>query len=497
MLKSLNLFKDYVRQTAGATAVAFAIAIPIVVGSIGLATDFAFAYLVRQRLSHALDAAAVAAAAASNEGANLQAKIEEFLYRNYPESKIGTIHDLQITQNGSKINVSASSRFDTYFAKFLGVEEIDVYAGTEVTREIIGLEVALVLDVTGSMSVSPVDSNGTPAEKNNMEALRDASTSFTNILFDSAVFNDTVKIGLVPYSTSVNVGPYGLGQDLNGDYYDEPFVNNPSALSYYNPQAAAETPQTPPEEDDYSGANFQNWRGCVLARPNPDDEKDYEAGWMWDMYRFTHRYAANNFYRQWNSYYGTYNWVVYDYFYGPNRYCNKAHILPLTSNRDSILYEISKFQPEGSTSGNLGMTWGWRVISPEFPFQEGASYDDPTWKKAVVMMTDGDNTVNSVYGAYGGYTQNSVSVADMNNRFERTCTAMKEAGILIYTITFSYPTSYNDDGVPTSYNINDDTRGFYERCATEDKYYDALGQSELQDVFETISRELSNIHISG
>ena len=112
-------------------------------------------------------------------------------------------------------------------------------------------------------------------------------------------------------------------------------------------------------------------------------------------------------------------------------------------------------------------------------------------------MTDGDNYMNSYYSAYGGYNTHSVDVSELNDRLEETCTNMKAEGIIIYTITFSYQTGTDGNGDPI-YNIDDSTREVYERCATEtSKYYDALGQDELIDVFETISRELSLIHIKG
>lgn len=492
-----NYRNAYLTGLAGATAIVFALIIPMVVASAAFGVDLAFAYLVRQRLSHALDAAAVAAAAASNEGGNLQAKVEEFLAKNYPSNKIGDVYNLSITQNGSKIRVSANARFDAYFGRLLGKDEIDVYAETEVTREILGLEVAMVLDVTGSMNNIPPAPPGEPDnEIRNIDALKGASTLFTDILFRSAVFDDTIKIGIVPYATTVNVGSYGLGLTPSGEEYDDAFVNNPDGVDYYNPTNSPGS----------CSSRFRDWRGCVLARDYPDDTKDAEDWWRWDMWRMTFQYAQNSAYRTQNvnfrdcdgQNYTTPYYVYYDKVYGPNYNCPKASILPLTSNEGDILSKINSFEADGNTSGNIGMVWGYRVISPEFPFQEGADYGDRNWKKAVVMMTDGDNTVDSFYTAHGGYTQSDVtSRAEMNTRFEETCEAMKEAGILVYTITFSYPTNYDDEGNATSYNINGTTRGYYERCATENKYYDALGQDELRDVFEAISRELSNIHISG
>ena len=59
----LNVLKRYVRDTSAAIIILFAIMVPMLVGSAGMALDFAQAYLVKQRLSQAIDAAALAATA--------------------------------------------------------------------------------------------------------------------------------------------------------------------------------------------------------------------------------------------------------------------------------------------------------------------------------------------------------------------------------------------------------------------------------------------------
>ena len=55
--------------------------------------------------------------------------------------------------------------------KVFGYDEIDVESETTVQREIRGLEVVLVLDNTGSMNTN-----------NNIDALKDASDAFVEIL---------------------------------------------------------------------------------------------------------------------------------------------------------------------------------------------------------------------------------------------------------------------------------------------------------------------------
>ena len=161
-------------------------------------------------------------------------------------------------------------------------------------------------------------------------------------------------------------------------------------------------------------------------------------------------------------------------------------ILPMTSDQDALLARIAEMEPQGNTAGNVGMLWGYRMISPEPPFTEGADWDSQDWDKAVIMMTDGANTIDSGssgYSYYGPGAKNNMTVDKMNDRFVEICDTLKVNDVLIYTVTF-----YS--------NIDEDTKDYYRQCATdESKHYDAPTQEELIEVFEKISRELSNLHI--
>jgi hypothetical protein len=64
----------------------------------------------------------------------------------------------------------------------------------------------------------------------------------------------------------------------------------------------------------------------------------------------------------------------------------------------------------GNTHINVGLQWGWHVLSPNLPFGDGVAYDDNDWNKVVVLMTDGNNQNTdtasydenrSVYSGYG------------------------------------------------------------------------------------------------
>jgi hypothetical protein len=176
-------------------------------------------------------------------------------------------------------------------------------------------------------------------------------------------------------------------------------------------------------------------------------------------------------------------------------------IIPLTSDRTGLTdaAEDLDYWCRGGTLSNVGMIWGWRVLSPTEPFTEGAAYSNLLWKKAIILMTDGDNNLfdkggtdaTSDYTAYGrlsdnelGTTSSTEAKTEVNERMEEICTAMKEKGITIYTVTFAS-------------NINETTKGYYERCASDPgKYYDAPTQEDLSEAFETIAKQLSNLHIT-
>jgi len=59
--------RSYIRNTGAAIAIMFAVMAPVVIGSAGMAIDYAQAYMVKQRLSQAIDAAALAATTSSND----------------------------------------------------------------------------------------------------------------------------------------------------------------------------------------------------------------------------------------------------------------------------------------------------------------------------------------------------------------------------------------------------------------------------------------------
>lgn len=445
----LRQLRRFLIDNHGVTIAAFAIVMPIVMAATGMAVDLARAYLIKKRLGQSVDAAALAVAGSSGTIATLEAKMDAYIDKNFEDDRFANLIRTDLLPTDDEIKIEAEARSINYFMRIFGYDYIDVYVESTVRKELRGIETVLVMDNTGSMS-----------SNNNIAALRTAAKDFVQIMFDRAPDPNSIKIGLVPYSTSVNVGRYGLGLNPDGSQYagGVPFVNNPHNIqysTYYNTSS--------------------RWIGCVI-----EDETNDTNDWAgpWDMYRFCRDVATDNTiqYCASNNNNGYAN-------YRPNYVCPTSYVTPLTSDESYLNTRIDTMNARGHTLGNYGMVWGWRLISPSFPFEEGAAYNDPYWRKAVIMMTDGQNTMHPYYSAYGPTDDHSIGTTQENNKFAEVCQKMKDEGIIIYTVTFTS-------------SINNTTKDYYRDCATDaTKYYDAPAQSDLIEAFQSISRELSNLYL--
>lgn len=424
LLRTVHAFNECRR---GAVAVIFALSmIPLMVTA-GLAVDLSRAYLIKTRLSHSLDAAGLAVGSmrtGTTNTAYLEDQFTNFVAANYPSAKEGTVHDLTFADNGGIITVTGRASVNTVFLSIIGINTITVAASAEIVVETNGLELVMVLDNTGSMN-----------SNNKMNDMKTAAMEMIDIVFGNETAPPLLKVGLVPFDNTVNIGTANAA-----------YVTDPSAF-------------------DWNGGS---WQGCVMARANPDDvsDTDIATGGKWEP--FWNAESSNR-----------------------NKYCPRP-ITPLTNNRALLESEINAMSPLGSTHINLGAAWGWRVLSPQAPFTQATAYTDPDWNKAAIILTDGDNTmIDSFYSAYGvlsdgnlGTTNSTTAKNELNNRLLDVCTGMKNEGIIVYTIAFG-------TSIATS------TATLLEDCASSpDNYYESPDATTLSLAFRAIGAELKSLHLS-
>jgi hypothetical protein len=189
--------------------------------------------------------------------------------------------------------------------------------------------------------------------------------------------------------------------------------------------------------------------------------------------------------------------------------CSPNTVVPLTNDKTLLKGQIDLLQAAGSTAGQIGLAWGWYMLSPNWgylwPASEPAPYSEltkvdakgnPLLRKILILMTDG--AFNTAYcngviskdsgGGSGGDADHINCNATNGNSFTQSgslCTNAKAAGITIYTIGFSI----GGDQQATN---------FMTQCATDASHaYLASTGAELQQVFRDIATRISALRLTN
>ena len=208
-----------------------------------------------------------------------------------------------------------------------------------------------------------------------------------------------------------------------------------------------------------------------------------------------------------NKYYWRDHDAVWDTsgYRGPNRNCPPPITL-LTNRKQDLLDAIDDMGPYFSTNIPEGVAWGWRMLSPDSPFGDANpyNYEDEKghiWKKALIILTDGDNYTSSRrYNSYGYYeddkrltdpTGESDPRDAMDERLKSLCGELKTAGkynpfhegIRVYTIAFEMAAG--------------ETQRMFENCAsTPEFFFDASNGDALKEAFERIGADLTALRLT-
>lgn len=197
-----NLLRD---QRGNAMMLTAAAVVPVL-GIVGSAVDIGRAYMAQLRLQQACDAGVLAgrramAGAAYADPAKAEAtKMFDF---NYPTSKYGStgVGFSSWAVGSSDVAGRATAILPTAIMFIFGKSQFSLAASCTAKLEISNVDVMLVLDVTGSMARA---NTGDTVTK--IAGLRTASIDFFDTLTNADVRDGRLRFGVVPYSSSVNVG---------------------------------------------------------------------------------------------------------------------------------------------------------------------------------------------------------------------------------------------------------------------------------------------------
>ncbi|WP_293676090.1 vWA domain-containing protein [uncultured Phenylobacterium sp.] len=497
-----------------ATVAALAMA-PLAIAGLG-AADLARATSAKSQLQDALDAAALAAAR-SNATTDSELKVAGDKYLNQ-NLALGSAFALTSSTfkfgADGRVVAAAKLRVTPFVVGLVTGGSMDVGASAEVVRAGSKLEIALVLDNTGSMD-----------QGDKLEDMKEAAENFVDKmeeLSDKATELNTIRISLVPFSNSVRLDATAhrysswIDQSGNSPINDEIFTTA-TGTQHAN-------------RFDLFAQLGTSWRGCVEMRKAPYDVQD-DAPTSGAML-YTPYFAVDEPDSQTSGYGDDYqndyvsdgvsgsvtNWRVRQgkvnkyggskkgsmtTTFGPNRGCQLKPLRRLGTDFSGLRSAINDLNAAGNTNIPIGMAWGWNTLSPHAPFSDGVAYGTVGYKKIIVLMTDGENTIDQrdtpndgTYAGTGYIWQGRILKADgaplpqgasdadrtaaLDSRLALICTNIKARGIEVYTI-----------------RVEDGSSTLLKNCASgDDHYYNVEDSVTLTAAFESIAGQIAALHLA-
>ena len=296
----MSLAGRFVRDRAGNFAlIAALLALPLL-GSAALAIDYTNLYRYRNAVQSSLDAAALAASKELATGAStseletyardyfdanlssdLRNMIAEFSFAIKSDPKTGAGGEPYLEKT---VSLDAKLRYPTHLARVVGTDVLAADIASQVVVGNITVEVALVIDNSGSM-----DTNGRIA------LAKSTSVKLVDTIFNGAGASnkkDPVKFALVPFAASVNVGKANANADwldtkgwapihnenLDWTTYVRPansqsFQKQDKGTHFVYREKIANSWQWKTRFDLFDMLGV-DWEGCVEARPWPHNARD-------------------------------------------------------------------------------------------------------------------------------------------------------------------------------------------------------------------------------
>lgn len=256
------------------------------------------------------------------------------------------------------VTATAGLGMNTQFMHMTGVDQIATVAVSQAEERIDGVEISMVLDVSGSMN-----------SNNRLPQLKTAAKEFVDTMIDNSDPGN-LSISIIPYATQVSI-PDSIMNNLNVSA-EHNYSNciNFSATDFEDTHVSMVDPYQ-------RTMHFDPWRYYNGLEYSPD--------------RFVQRPICEN--------------------------SADREMLVMQNDRTTLKNFIDGLWARGNTSIDIGMKWGMALLDPAFlPINvqmiaagdvsadfvdRPRAYNDSTILKVVVLMSDGQNT--SQYYINNGY----------------------------------------------------------------------------------------------
>lgn len=529
----------------GSVAAWFAVALLPALFAVGASVDYSRAATSRTKLQQATDAAVIAAAVAAPTMTDdkVEQATLDYLKAHLKNSGVDVrIDKLTITEGRSEVLLQTSATYRPMVLREGNFKDIEIGANAKAVTANKNYEIAIVFDTSGSMSSSA-------GGVSKMQSAKSAAKSLVDTMFETPESAKRTKISLVPFAASVNAGSQYAGADWTdkmglstihwqnldkngsswlpqsrfeiftelGIEFGGCFESRPGNWGVTDMAANSGSPDSlfvPMFAPDEPGTKGQStyWRnsGGTGKTGNNDTKWTYSNSYMDDndgvctsMPASTDpqarqarvcKYKINKNLLKMNTGSGR----------GPNHRCDTKPIVRLSDQPATIKSAVDGLVDNGVNTNTFeGLMWGWRTLSPNSPFRDGAGYGDNKTTKILIVLTDGENAWNSqsshnqsMYSPFAFYKDdrlaNNIDSSGkardaIDSKTRIACENAKAAGVRIYTVGFSTPGDKID-----SKGLN-----LLKNCASSDTMaYVAQNADGLQSVFNEIARNIGTLRLA-
>ena len=439
----------FARHRGGNFAVLFSLAASVLSLGVGFSVNVSQLYNAKSSLQGVVDAAVTSTARDLTTGvikeADANKSVQAFLDAN---SQAGILQADQIvldklTLDKNAKTVQADVHVDVaLFFPILGMGDMKrVAASTTALYSDKTIEVAMMLDVTGSMAGQKIK-----------DLRAAASNAVDSFLGGQDPSKPRVRVSIVPYANSVNAGQLAVS-------------------SVYVEANASERKQAPGNASAQLASASPRPDNCATERKGVDQYSDAGPGSsMVNRDYLLSGFATNT----------------------RTAACPVAALVPLTADAATLKNVIKDLVASGGTAGHIGVQWTWYMLSESWgsvlnASQRPAKADPKKVGKYAILMTDGEFNLSyfdatSVNGVYNDAGKEATRTAAT-----KLCAAMRNKGIEIFTIGFKLDET---NAVTT-----------LQTCASPDTgsvkhFYQAADGVELDTAFQTIARNIETLALT-
>jgi Flp pilus assembly protein TadG len=522
-----NRLRAFRSETRGNVMITFALALVPIIGFVGAAVDYSRGNSTKAAMQSAVDSTALMLSkeAQSLTTAQLNAKADAMFKALFHRTDIANLTVTPAFLNpgtGSyKLTLTAAGSVPTTFTKVIGQDHISVNVSSQVVWGVKRLELALALDVTGSM-----------ASSNKMTELKKAAKSLLTTLKAAAKKDGDIKVAIVPFNIDVNVGSTNVNANwINWAEWEAPPAGSTPASNVgpgsncpwstssngfqcqVNPTNKSSTTSTVPSSGTYAGyicptvKGTTLYNGCynsvgttttstttvcsgksscscgstsncscsgsgskkVCTQTTTSTGAPYKHDWVANAHGTwtgcvtdrTQDYDVNN--TAPSIAITASLFVAHQYTICP------TSLMSLSYDWTALNAKIDALNPDGNTNVTIGLAWAFHALTAAGPFNT-AAVPTTDLDKVIILLTDGDNTQNR-------WTS---SQTDIDARTKKACDNVKAANIKLYTV-----------------RVIDGNATLLQQCATRsDMYYNVQNSSQLNAVFSAIAQNLANLRIA-